>query len=633
MRLTRDTSRYLRLAAVLLVILSLSGVLNLPRVRGQALQWVAQFGGTGNTDASGVIATPSGIFVVGYTYGSLPGFTNPSEGYPDCFIVKLDLSGGVVWVREFGTPYSDKALGVAADASGVYVAGFASGILPGQDSYGAFVRKYDFNGNEGWTQEFGITERTVQATAVSVDGSGVYVAGFAQGALPGQTWSGDDDAFLRKYDSNGTEIWTKQFGSAFLDDAEGVSVGSSGVYVVGVTGGELPGQTSSGLNDVFVRQYHFNGTEGWTHQFGTNSYDVAFGVSATTGDVYVVGQVSGALPGQVSSGSSDVFVRKFGENGDEVWTRQFGAGFAQGNGVFTDTTGVFVTGYVSGTLPGQSSTGPEDGFARKYDSGGNEVWTRQFGTNYTGTDQGAVTLATAVSGDSTGVYIGGATNGAFTGQNSTGFFDAFVSKLSLGEKPAQSISATAFFTAGDQNPLPVNSLGEPEVIAVIAHGQVASTIPGQVFYWSNVTNTGRVPLNSLQVNETLPSDWVVNPGTGTGAVQEFLVLASGTVLITAQRVSVTLTQTNPQVVSVSIPDINGTFGSYWNPGDSILVRVKITYNLKGTFQSATSFPREYTASVAGLAFVQSAFTGDRASASGVSHFTVQAKVRVMRTIT
>src|SRR6058998_1122288 len=58
------------------------------------------------------------------------------------------------------------------------------------------------------------------------------------------------------------------------------SVGSSGVYVVGVTGGELPGQTSSGLNDVFVRQYHFNGTEGWTHQFGTNSHDVAFGVSA-----------------------------------------------------------------------------------------------------------------------------------------------------------------------------------------------------------------------------------------------------------------------------------------------------------------------------------------------------------------
>jgi len=46
-----------------------------------------------------------------------------------------------------------------------------------------------------------------------VDASGVYVSGYAVGALPGQTNAGGGDAFLRKYDVNGNEVWTRQFGA------------------------------------------------------------------------------------------------------------------------------------------------------------------------------------------------------------------------------------------------------------------------------------------------------------------------------------------------------------------------------------------------------------------------------------
>ncbi|GAI17324.1 unnamed protein product, partial [marine sediment metagenome] len=55
-----------------------------------------------------------------------------------------------------------------------------------------------------------------------------------------------------------------------------------------------------------------SGSEIWTKQFGTSTYDEAYDVAVDTFDnVYVVGQTYGALPGQTSSGDGDAFLVKF----------------------------------------------------------------------------------------------------------------------------------------------------------------------------------------------------------------------------------------------------------------------------------------------------------------------------------
>ena len=38
-----------------------------------------------------------------------------------------------------------------------------------------------------------------------------------RGALPGFSFAGIEDAFLRKYDASGSVVWTDQFGSTDLD--------------------------------------------------------------------------------------------------------------------------------------------------------------------------------------------------------------------------------------------------------------------------------------------------------------------------------------------------------------------------------------------------------------------------------
>ena len=95
--------------------------------------------------------------------------------------------------------------------------------------------------------------------------------------------------------------WTRQFGSGTFDQAFGVAAGASGVYVAGRTFGALPFQTSAGDEDAFVRKYDLNGTELWTRQFGSAIHDQAFGVAADTSGVYMGGTTFGALPDQTRS--------------------------------------------------------------------------------------------------------------------------------------------------------------------------------------------------------------------------------------------------------------------------------------------------------------------------------------------
>ena len=257
----------------------------------------------------------------------------------------------------------------------------------------------------------------------------MYVTGRADGTFPGQTRAGSADAFVRKYDSAGTELWTRQFGTSSFDQGLGVSVDSSGVYVTGRAGGAFPGQTSAGSADAFVRKYDLAGNEVWTRQFGSSSFDLGRGVSVDSSGVYVAGSTSGTLPSQPNAGSGDAFVRKYDLAGTEVWTRQFGSSSSDSaSGVSVDTSGVYVAGLTCGTLPGQTSAGSCDAFVRKYDSAGTEAWTRQFGSS-------SFDQVVGVSVDSSGVYVAGLTCGSLPGRTSSGSCDAFVAKLSENQSP------------------------------------------------------------------------------------------------------------------------------------------------------------------------------------------------------
>ena len=91
------------------------------------------------------------------------------------------------------------------------------------------------------------------AYGVATDISGnVYVAGGTEGGLDGNTSAGKADLFVVKYNSSGTHQWTNQLGTDRYDEARGVATDSSGnVYVTGYTEGGLDGNTNAGNSDLF----------------------------------------------------------------------------------------------------------------------------------------------------------------------------------------------------------------------------------------------------------------------------------------------------------------------------------------------------------------------------------------------
>jgi len=325
-------------------------------------EWVRQFGGSrpGSAmaeaiDAEGdvyVAGTVSGYVAESYADVTPDQVNQVNSGNGGSFLRKYDASGEVQWTRQFAG--GGGLLGIFVYASDVYVA------EPG------WVCKYDASGNELWARQFELPlplsgSSFARATGLFVDASGVYVTGYTNGTLPGQSSAGGCDAFVSKYDLGGVEEWTRQFGSESDDYAFGISADASGVYVVGETCGTLPGQSSAGSYDAFVRKYDTSGNELWTRQFGTSSYEWATGICVDGSAVYVTGPTRGAFPGQSNAGQFSVFVRKYDASGTEQWTRQLCASsYGWVRGVCLDGSGVYVTGCSYGTFPGQSSAGGID---------------------------------------------------------------------------------------------------------------------------------------------------------------------------------------------------------------------------------------------------------------------------------
>ena len=442
-------------------VLALLAVVGQSEAAAQTIEWTRQFGTTANDEARAVAADATAVYVAGVinSGAALPG--QSSAGGQDAFLRKYDTAGNEVWTRQFGTASSESALGVAVDATGVYVVGSTNGTFAGQTSAGGqdvFVRKYDAAGAVQWTSQFG-SSNFDSGLGVATNSSGIYVVGTSFGSLPGQVSAGEEDAFLRKYDASGTVQWTRQFGTSASESDTAVASDSNGVYVAGTTGGVFPGQTDGPFTDVYVRRYDISGAEQWTRQFGSAGsfpVDSAAGLAVDSSGVYVSGATLGNLPSQTSTGGEDAFIRKFDLSGTELWTRQFGAtdssSFSGASGVAAGGGGVTVGGDTTGALPDQTKAGEEDIYARRFDPNGTALWTRQLGSTKSDFVYG-------VSAISTDFYAAGATLGTLPGQTSIGSTDAFVVRISSPTVCSYSITPEnqAYASSGGSGTVTVDS--------------------------------------------------------------------------------------------------------------------------------------------------------------------------------
>jgi hypothetical protein len=380
------------------------------------------------------------------------------------------------WIRQGTVGNVDFSRGVSADGSeNVYI----SGVIF-DDIVKSFVRKYDAAGNLLWDREIlddaelnlGLSDWT-EGYGVSADGQGsVYSVGFTQGELAG-THLGGRDAFIGKYNEDGTREWIRQFGSSADDIAYNVSADQLGnVFMSGSLNGDSQ-NPSAALEDAFIRKYDAAGNLQWARQLGAaNLSEVATGVSGDgLGNAYVVGSmfVDGSFPPLVAS---DVFLSKYNSAGFPLWTKQIGDANLdeRATGVSADGLGnVFISlntmgenipmqlgsvqkynelgsllwTYVpeQGSIAGVSADGlgnvyisgsgeqlSPDTYVSKLDASGNLIWTVRFAQS--GNDDYLMHVSYGISADGLGnVYSAGQVDDFSASIN----FDSFVAKISVPE--------------------------------------------------------------------------------------------------------------------------------------------------------------------------------------------------------
>jgi hypothetical protein len=203
------------------------------------------------------------------------------------------------------------------------------------------------------------------------------------------------------------------------------------------------------------------------------------------------------------------------------------------------------------------------------------------------------------------------------------------------------ISVATFLTDLNLNPLSTDNAGDPMVSVLFHDGQIIGTSPLLVVAMTNVTNTGNTPLNSIKLNQTIPADWTVPLSALPPSllsfvcdfvrilcpVHVFFVYSNGTRQDITDGSMFTVSLSSPQTVTLSITNMTATRAHRpIGPGESILVSIRIWYQLLGTNQSATSYPRTYMTSTSVSGWMQTYFTAGQTGSTSIASFVAYTKI-------
>lgn len=353
------------------------------------IQWIKRAGGSKGDVGNGIgIDAAHNSYVAGemeetVTFSS--GATITSDGSNDIFLAKYSSGGTFDWVKRWGDNESDKALSIAVSPSGdCYLTGyfgssvdFGNTTLHSSGSRDIFIMKVNSSGTVQWVKKAGGSGHDVgESICLDKDGN-IYVAGsFSSTAYFGSTRvsnSGDNSAFIAKYNSNGSLQWVIDEGTCcgntifqevFVDNDGNIY--GAGYFDETTRIGSIT-LNSTGDADMFVAKYNSSGSLQWAKQGGGVSEDMAYGVNVDTINrfVYVTGNVSsnGSF-GNLNysySGYRDIFVVAYDYSGNELWMKiNGGSKRDKGLSITTDklgyiySTGIFnhVANFDSHTISG-----------------------------------------------------------------------------------------------------------------------------------------------------------------------------------------------------------------------------------------------------------------------------------------
>ena len=340
------------------------------------------------------------------------------------------------WAKNFGGTAGDIGNSVCLDSDGnVYVAGMFSGTANLGDvtlssaggSTDSFLIKYSPDGTCLWAKAIG-SSNVDWGKAVCVDSkNNVYVTGYFAGSVDfGKGYvsstGGSTDAFLVKYASDGTCLWSNTIGDIGEENGNAVCVDSSNnVYITGYFTNQINfgsgAVTCNGKADIFIAKYLPDGALVWSKTIGgSDATHSDIGTSLCAGPLNIL-YVSGIFCGSADFGGGTVtgsdkaysfFIVKYLSDGTFQWIKTSGTNSsAYASSVCTDAEGsVYATGDYLGRIDFGNGNiirrMDSHAYIVKYASNGTFQWVNVFD----GVDSGSTGFDLCI-GQSGNIYLTG----------------------------------------------------------------------------------------------------------------------------------------------------------------------------------------------------------------------------------
>jgi uncharacterized delta-60 repeat protein len=311
------------------------------------VQWQKTYGGPDWDVAHSIQQTNDGGYVVA-------GSTESSgAGDRDCWLLRLDTGGEILWQKAYGGPGWDEALSVGQTSEGEYlVAGRTDSFGAGQCDF--WVLRLAGDGTVKWQKTFGGNDWDEARSIDQTSDGGYVVAGWTD-----SFGAGERDFWVIKLDSDGDAQWQKTYGGTDLDWARAVQQTSDDGFVVA-------GYTYSfgaGENDFWVLKLDGTGSIEWQKCFGGTLWDGARSIQQASDLGYVVAGYTYSF----GAGENDSWVVKLDQAGDIQWQKTYGgAGLDWGRSIQPTADG----GYVAAGRTESFGAGRADFWVLKLDGQG-----------------------------------------------------------------------------------------------------------------------------------------------------------------------------------------------------------------------------------------------------------------------
>ncbi len=265
---------------------------------------------------------------------------NPGNGnYYDACLLKLNENGDSVWSKTYSLFSDDNGNDVIQTSDGGYLlAGYSIDLC--NDSLPAFIIKTDSAGNKLWSKTYRSSVNT-QFNAIKQANGGYVIAGYKY------TSNEFSDVYVLKIDDNGNTLWETTFGNQYNDAALCIKNLSDDNFII--SGESRLENTLTG--DVYIAKISGAGTVIWTKIFGgVHDDEVCSSIVPTSDGGYMGVGYRRIDPSFVTR----VWLLKFNQNGDTLWTQYYGvANWSLGNSIINTSD----NGYAFAGVSSKSESG------------------------------------------------------------------------------------------------------------------------------------------------------------------------------------------------------------------------------------------------------------------------------------